>query len=406
MFYQLSTLRNYFYILFISALLLLTEDIYGGTKSLGMGGFGTAYALEVDTVNPAGIVELGNRLDYGFGLLYQTGRARVKGNTQGLNGKFDTMRDRYWPAGTFGYNKMIKSNLSFAILQKPITGVKSRYNKVCGLFGTTKTGVELEIVALCPTISWQICKNHCLGLSFNYVLAREKYKGFQATIPISKRPNHVTNKGYNYSRGYGLTIGYKWQMTPQFVVGVAYTPKNHITRFRKYDGLKPSGIISVPAILHVGCAFHYNKKTTATFDFVHFDIKRVPTASNSPFAPHPAGAPNGPGAGWRNLMFYTLGGEYKMNEKLTFRIGGTYARQPITRHVTIGTPECVGLTKFLLSMGTTYKISEKMESSISFSHGFRNTIKGKNSIPVKGGGGEYDITYSPTVILIGGTWIL
>lgn len=389
-----------FFVIFI--LTLSASGLFAGVKSIGMGGFNIAYPNERDNVNPAGLVELPSGLDDGFGVLYQRGRSVVHDNTGGFNGKFNATKNRYWPAGTFGVSKLIRENLAFGIPLKNITGVKARYNKPCGLFGTTRTGVELEILELSPTLSWRINENHNLGIAMDIVLARESYKGFQATLPISIRPRHVTNKGYNYSRGLGVTIGYLCKVTPWCSVAISYSPKAPLARFHKYDGLKPNGKLQVPETLHAGLALRFSPQLVWTFDYTHYKIKDFPTAHNSPFAPFPAGAPNGPGAGWKDIDIYAYGLEYKMkNKPIELRAGMSYVTLPIGRHVTIGTPECSGCVKYNGFLGATWKKNDTLDFSFAVEHGFRNKVKGKNSIPLKGGGGEFDISYEMTLVFLG-----
>ena len=398
---SLLKLSKTFLFLSLGLALLTQQSLQAGVRITSMGGLCAAYPLETDSVNPANLVKIGTQTDVGVGFLHQWGKSEIHDNQFGLNGKFNICKTRYWPAGTFGMNKMLNENLSVGIALKPLIGVKSRYNKVCGLFGTTPTKVELMVFALSPTVSYRFCKNHSIGFAFNIGVGREKYDGFQLT-PNSVRPNHVTNNGYNYTRAVGFTVGYHWQVTPYFAFGIAYSPKMTLARFRKYDGLKPLGRISIPETFNPGIAIHPMCGMTITFDYVFAKLTNIATAHHSPFAPFPPGSAKGPGAGWNNVHFVSWGFEYKLlQDRLALRAGGIHARVPIPRHFTIGTPEGTGCNRNTYACGASWQWKENVELSFSVLHGVRNKIKGKNSIPLRGGGGNFDIDYSPTVVLFG-----
>ena len=198
-------------------------------KSFGMGVVSVAYPQDAlaSANNPAAGVNLDNRVDVEAFLIYWNGFTKVKNNYAGpvlnplTNGSFQAFeRSHLAISPTLAVNYNLNCNLAVGLAVFERNFQKTTYKKSNPLFGTSRLGLEYLNETISPNISYK-WRDHSFGLSLNWQIQRVKANGlqnFDNTI-FSSAPGHVTNRGYNYSNGVGVTLGWLWQATDTFWVG-------------------------------------------------------------------------------------------------------------------------------------------------------------------------------------------
>lgn len=135
------------------------------------------------------------------------------------------------------------------------------------------------------------------------------------------------------------------------------------------------------------------------------DIKSVGNPIGNLFAGNAFGTANGPGFGWKDVTVAKLGISYDLQD-WTLRAGYSHASQPIPSDQTFLNILAPGTVQAHLSLGATWRLSQRGELSLAYTHGLRKTVKGSGSIPVGYGGGEADIHLSEDIFAIAYGWKL
>ncbi len=377
------------------------DAIFASVKSTGMAA--TCISYPIDTLagayNPAGMTDVGDRFDAEVGWVYDTGHADVKGNILGdlVDGKFDGMRTKNVVPFSFGLNKVWAINCDWEIS----TGVilynrnyqKTTYKHALPLLGTTKAGLEYLNETVSPIVAVKWCDSHTIGVSLDYQLERLKVNGLQNFKGASVSPNNVTNRGYDYSSGWGVTVGYHGQITDSLSIGVTYQPKTSMNRLSKYKGfLADHGKLDIPRKIGAGISYRFIPCFIVAFDVEQIQWSGV-HAFHHPFPNHgaPLGSNKGPGFGFCDQWYYRAGAEWQIDECWTVRAGYRFANTPVRKSQTAVNVLSLDTVENFMTLGATWSATECNELSIMFAYGFENTVEGKHSIPAPLGGGNVDL---------------
>jgi long-chain fatty acid transport protein len=387
-----------------------------GAKATGMAATGIAYPQDsyAGAYNPAGTVDVQDRIDGTFEWIQDRGHSLVEGNlapVPGVNGKYNAFRTKDTYCGDFGFNKTFCSNF-FCEDYRWAVGIvmfnrdyqKTTYSRDFVLLGTSHLGLEYLHETIAPYAALAINECHSIGVSVDVHVQRAMVNGIQNfdNALFSAFPGKVTNKGYAYSAGVGATIGWKWNAWENLTVGVTYRTKANMSKFHKYKGfLAQKGRLDVPQKWGVGLAYKFFDCATLAFDFEWVDWHQIHSLSNKllngPDVPAPPpinqlGSNNGPGFGFRNQLYYRVGLDYQFNDSWTVRVGYRHANSPIRRTQTaVNLLTCDAVEDFV-TVGLTYNWNCCLEVSAFYAYGFSHRVKGKNAIPAFLGGGNINLT--------------
>lgn len=402
------------------------EAIFASIKSTGMAATAISYPLDslAGAYNPAGNAAVGDRLDVEAAWVHDNGHASVSGNVIPgtdtpnplVNGKKPGMQFKnVFPVG-FGINKVWNVACDWEIA----TGLivynrnfqKTTYKEPLVLFGTTKAGLEYLNETVSPIVAVRWCQSHTIGISANLQIERIKVNGLQNfdTELGSVAPGHVTNRGYDYSTGWGFTIGYLGQWTDRLAVGFTYQPKTTMSRMSKYKGfLAQKGRLDIPRKIGMGISYKILPCLVAAFDVEQIQWTKVKSLSNpilQPGAIFPTqlGASNGPGFGFKDQWYYRVGLEWAIDECWTVRAGFRHANTPIKSSQTAVNVLTLDTVENFVTAGATWNLNACNEISILGAWGFEKTVKGKNSNPVVFGGGETNLTEQKYAVGLAWGW--
>ena len=369
-----------------------------GAKSEGMGGVGIALpqdALAAAT-NPAGMVMVGDRIDFGAELFIPKRSAQITGaGAPGANGSYDGNDKKYFLIPNFGYNKMMGPDYSLGVSIYGNGGMNTDYkvNPFAAYGGAGNGGVNLEQLFIAPTWSKKLNATNSVGVALNLAYERFSAQGIQGFTAASQTPSAVSNNGTDSATGYGLHVGWIGEVSPTVTLGATYQTKTRMSKLSKYSGLfAEQGGFDIPATYGVGIAVKAAPTTTVAFDIQRIMYGDVPAIAN-PIANmtvqgNPLGSNAGPGFGWGNLTVYKLGIAHQYDSDLTLRAGWTHNNVPYPTSETFFNILAPGVVKDNLTFGATWKRADKSEISMFYMHAFKHTVDGTpNSIPVGYGGG-------------------
>ncbi len=417
-----------------------------GTKSNGRAGAGIAIADSAvsGADNPAAMVRVGNRIDFGIQIFEPDREAEISGNgvfRGALNYKGDGNGEGpfYIPEG--GFNYMLNNDMSIGLTIVGTGGMNTNYSEfpmfagAAGFVPGDTTGINLEQVRILPTLSYMINEQHSVGISLQVAYQQFKAWGLDSftstdsSLPgcmatgcqTSQSPDNLTRKGRDDAWGFGLSLG--WQgsfMNDRLTVGAVYNSEIDMDEFDDYKGLfAEDGSLDVPENYGIGVAFKATEQLLLAFDIQQINYSDVKSIGNKLqsgdcgmgvsgacmfLAENYMGTNSGTGFGWDDMTVYKLGAEYQWNKELTLRAGWSHSDQPVSKDQTMFNVVAPAVIENHATIGMTYVLPQGSEISMFYMHAFENKVKGRNSIPDAFGGGEADIKMSQNAFGIAYGW--
>jgi long-chain fatty acid transport protein len=418
-----------------------------GMKSKGMGG--ASMAMTSDALagvdNPAAMAFVGNRLDLGLDWFRpdrSMSRVGSAGGTGALDGSAEGNETQNFFVPEFGYNKMLRPDLSLGISVAAHGGMNTDYpsgqldlgfcnplapaptgtrtgNMLCG---TGNLGVDLAQLVIAPTLAYQFAPGQSLGVAPLIGYQRFKAYGLQAFAAISSDPANLTNNGYDDSWGLGLRVGYYGRLTSTLSIGAAYATKIDMSEFDKYKGLfAEQGDFDIPENYGFGIAFHATPKLMIAADYMRINYSKVASVGNpsnqpncNPMINFPTGPGVGPdclgasgssiGFGWQDVDVFKIGIEYQWSNTLVLRAGYNKSDNPITpRDVTFNIL-APGVMEEHITLGFTYSLNKTTELTMAYMHAFENSVSGPANNPYFPVGGTETLTMSEDSLGIAFGW--
>lgn len=366
-----------------------------GAKSEGMGGVGIALPQDslAAATNPAGMVMVGDRIDFGLEWFRPSRSSQITGASPAA-GSYDGNDKKNFFIPNFGYNKMMGPDYSLGVSVYGNGGMNTDYavNPFKAFGGVGNAGVNLEQLFIAPTWSKKLNADNSVGVALNLAYQRFSAQGIQPFAGFSTPgSNGFNNPGTDSSTGYGLHVGWIGQVSPNVTLGASYQTKTRMGKFSKYSGLfADGGRFDIPATYGVGVAVKAAPTTTVAFDIQRIMYGDVPSIanplSNTTVLGKPLGSNNGAGFGWGNLTVYKIGVAHQYDSNLTVRAGWTHNNVPYPSSETLFNILAPGVVKDNATLGATWKLADKSEVTVFYMHAFKSTVDGVNSMVALGGG--------------------
>jgi long-chain fatty acid transport protein len=403
-----------------------------GMKAKGRGGASTAMTTDAfgGAVNPATMAFAGERLDLGIDWFRPDRSAKREGSAGGtgfLDGAAEGNETENFFIPEFGYNKMVRPDLSLGITVYGNGGMNTDYpggqldQGVCQggaptgvrvnlLCGSGNLGVDLSQLIFAPTLGWKFTPSHSVGVSPLVAYQRFKAYGLDAFSPISSDPANLTNRGYDDAWGFGARIGYFGQLTPAIALGIGYSTKIDMQQFDKYKGLfAEQGDFDIPENYSIGLAFKATPRLTLAADYQRILYNKVKSVGNPSNVLGVGAAALGAsdssiGFGWQNVDVFKLGVEYQWSSSLLLRAGYNKSDNPIqARDVTFNIL-APGVIEEHVTLGFTYNVGKTTELTVAYMHAFENSVSGPANNPNFPVGGTETLTMSEDSLGIAFGW--
>ncbi len=373
-----------------------------GTKSKSIAG--ACVAMTFDTMcaltNPASMVELKNRKDYGLAFLIPKRGFTANDDASSTFPPASIPPDTYDSSHNlfliphFGYNYMLDDISSIGVTVAGNGGMNTEYDSAIfsnfsnpndpSTQASSKTGMDLKQMFIGLTYSRKINEQHLFGITPLFAVQTIKVQGLQPFTSYSAHPDKVTDNGHDMSYGGGVRVGWKVKVTEQFTLGAAYQSKMWMSKFDDYKGLfAEEGDFDIPSTYDIGFSFKATPKVTFAVDYQRInygDIKALSNDSAIVFTPGEIllGTEDGLGSGWTDMKIWKFGLQWEYTPDLTFRMG--YSR----------TNDIVPNTQALLNLltpavitehytcGFSTFLSENIELSMAFMYAPNNKVQGTN----------------------------
>lgn len=326
-----------------------------GAKAAGMGG--ASVALPQDSLaaanNPAGMAEVGTRVDGDFQILY------VETETDFLNDQNTHSGKRYAPIPEFGANYQIDDQLSLGF-STAVSGVLFKYDdSLLPNLDRAKAGF-LQAVGL-PTLSYKLNDKFSVGLSLALAVQRFEAQG----IPLPDGSAGFPSHGAQYAYGAGWRAGALWKPTEWLSVGTMYSAK---IKMSEIDGYKDDvlstvgGSIDVPEQYAVGISVTPTDRLTLAADWLHISWQNVDVYHDL--------------FGWRSQDVFHAGAAYKLTHDWTIRAGVSKTRKQFNSDFATQNALLVGVNPVAATMGFTKDFGSAGELTMGYEHDFTTSADG------------------------------
>lgn len=370
-----------------------------GTANKGLAGAGVALPQDAmaGATNPAGIARLGDRIDLGVAL-FAPERGFTADNNAGPPpagpgdpssippGTYSSRNDIFLvPAA--GWNHVIDDRHSVGLLIGGNGGMNTEYDSAVwrnfGASASAPTGVDFAQLFVGLPYAFRVNDRHSIGIMPIVALQRFKAEGLEPFQGMSVSPGNVTNKGHDYSWGYGVRVGWLGEVSDRLTLGVSAQSRLQMSAFDEYSGLfAEQGDFDVPPSVTAGLSFQATPTLTLVADWQRIFYGDVAALSNpNATAVTPGtllGADNGLGFGWDDIDIWKLGVQWDYDARLTLRAGVSHANQLFDNGQALFNVLAPATPRTHASLGMSYRLDRNNSLSLAYTHAFENKISGRN----------------------------
>lgn len=392
-----------------------------GTPSKGIGGVAAGFPQDTLSAmtNPANLVPVGKRIDLNLEYLRGTRIGKIRGNLFIPHEDIELSRNKNMMSAEGGLSWTFFDNrFAMGLLIAPQAGGVITWNKNDPFYPPSDQPFHIDVMylAITPTFAVEFFKHdflgkHFLGVGVDLTPARLKISGLQSLqnfgglLGGTAFPNHVTNKGWDYTFGWAVRVGYLWEFRPWLTGGISYKTKTWMGSFDRYKGVvSPHGRADLPAYLIGGISVKPFLQTTIAFDIGRIYNKDVQAFGNPVFNfanPKPHGSSDGAGFSWNSSTVYKIGITQQLADVITVRAGYNYGQLPWSEEILDGVNPALYLPTTIrhhLTLGATLDFGGQMINA-AFVYGFKHSVHGR--IGPETGSGNLEISSDLVTFQVG-----
>lgn len=415
----------------ITAPVMATDGYFSlayGTRSKGMGGAGVALAGNslFGVSNPAGNVRLGTSYGVALGFFSPDRSYTVTGApTMPMPGMFPppfglaegtvTSQNKLFPMPSVAANFMLDEVSSLGISLYGNGGMNTEYdtktyyakyldgpvmpggmNPMAGI--TQPTGINLMQMFAALTYSRALSGDWSIGVAGIAGLQSFSATGLQAfaNFGMSQDPTRLTNNDASVAGGIGGKIGVIGQLTKCLSFGATFQTPIYMGQFQKHMGLfAEKGKFNVPATWNAGLAWQPNEKFVVAFDVKQIFYSKVKSIGNvmntmalmpymmgeTGLVPNPSyvglGNDEGSGFGWKDMLIFKIGAEYKVAANSDVRLGFSHGNNPVPESEVMFNILAPGIVENHITAGFTQHFGTKA-LDFAFVYALNKKMSGPN----------------------------
>lgn len=313
-------------------------------------------------VNPAGLVELGRRVDGSFFAAHANTELHPRGLTAN------------WPAGE------LESDMWGTIPSLGLVWPRGRDRLAIGVYAPAASSTDFPEARDLP--SRYVFGNEDRRLKYQHIrlvcaYAHEFDSGWAIGVglhgSVSRlRTDHLTldltptDGDYHWDEapgfGFGLGLYKAWEHVS---IGVGYASRHWVGPFEEYEDLLPYNV-DLPQTVQAGIAVRPTKRIEVTADYKYIDWSDMGIFGTSV----PANSLD-----WLGQHLFKLAVEYQATARVTLRAGWSHGKTQIdSDHVFVAalTP---GTANDLLGLGVSWRVSPATTLHVGYMRIFPNTVE-------------------------------
>ena len=377
------------------------------TAEKGLAGAGAAYSQDslASATNPAGLVNVGERMDVGAALFNPNRQYTAGTDGTGLGmlelapGTYESSHDVFF-IPHFGYTKKIDNTSVWGIAAYGNGGMNTDYENVpaptgfpgSGTFGAGAAGIDLAQLFINATYAKKVDDKNSVGASLIFAYQTFKAHGLEgfgsAGFNVSADDTKLSGNGDDSSTGFGFKFGVQSEFSDNLTVGLSYQTKMSMSEFDDYAGLfAEQGDFDIPATLIIGGAFDFDGGSKLLVDIQQIYYSDVDSIAN-PMMPNLGacmggdatsclGGSNGAGFGYQDMTVIKVGYQWMMND-MTMRVGVSHGSQPIPSSEVLFNILAPAVMETHLTFGMTVPMGSSSEFSFAAMYAPANDVSGVN----------------------------
>jgi long-chain fatty acid transport protein len=356
-----------------------------------MGGAGVGATLDGNALatNPAGIADLGNRLEVAVGYFKPSVSHQATGTPTGApppnppsmiasDGKTIDSNRGGSPIPAIAYIQPINDQLSAGLGLFAVSGMGVDYPTNLYLSSALTSYLNAR---LSPGVAYKLNGIFSVGLALNVMMAQMEYD-VAGDIPpaMGGQARHKTATSW----GYGATLGVKVTPIPRLTVGAAYETRSH---FQDFSFDVPGGTDKLrfdqPQVATLGASFEPMDALLVAADLEWIDWsstmgKNLPRYSQSQPTTMPFDM------GWRDQWVMKLGVQVKAARGLDLRAGYNYGKMPLAASRAFENLVFPAVSEHHFTAGAGYALTDKLGVQLTGMYSPKAKISGANAGPPPG----------------------
>ena len=348
-----------------------------GPVQRSMGGVSVGATLDAASVltNPAGMSDMGARIDFGASYFTPTVKYKATGAGPGVitNDGATIESDRgASPVPAFGLVVPINDQIKFGLGAYGIAGMGVDY--ASNLYGNV-TYSSYSQMRFAPGVSYKINNMISVGAVANLMYATMEYNaGPPPGAPGAQQPHMGAS-----SFGYGATIGITVKPVDMITIGLAYET---LSKFQDFEFNTNAGFD----------AMEFNQPQNATIGFavrpitgliIAADVQWINwSATNGKDKPEYTTNSSNASAwnlNWDDQIVYKIGIQYAINSMFTVRAGYNYGKMPLDDTRAFENIAFPAVSEQHFTAGIGVLLAEKFTLNIGGMYSPEATLSGSNA---------------------------
>ncbi len=389
-------------------LLFLVTPLYAtnGMRLIGFGPVqramgGTSVAVQLDAAsvitNPAGMVDLGGRID--FGASYFSPKVTYKPtvlNFSSFGYPIGTTSDKKAsPIPAFGLILPINEDLAFGIGAYGVSGLGVDYkrNFFNGVLNTAYSQLRFA-----PGLAYKIHDMLSIGAVINVMYATMEYEAganYDGLNPLPTQYAHLNGSSF----GIGATFGLNFTPVKQINIGVSYELRSYFQEFTFNTFVGKEKIrFDQPMNATVGLGIKPIDALTIALEFQWIDWTAT-NGVNKPKYSQRAITTIGWNLSWKDQFIYKIGINYDVNKYLSVRAGFNYGKMPVNKTRAFENAAFPAVAEFHYTAGLTLNLNEKFGINLGAMYSPISEVSGSGLYAANVGfTPPFTITYVPQVV--------
>jgi long-chain fatty acid transport protein len=240
---------------------------------------------------------------------------------------------------------------------------------------------EFQVLQIHPAFAFQLTDHLSVGAGPTLNLATLKVApGLFAPPDDANADGFATYPQGTHSDsswGAGFAIGAYYQAgtwavgasfkSPQWFDSFHFNSSDELGHPRRLDVN-----LDLPMIISIGAAYTGLERFTFAVDVRYLDYADANFLGDSGFTAD--GAVHG--LGWRSIFAVAAGAQYQLSDAISLRLGYGWNENPIPNSVSFTNTVAPVILEHTIYAGASWKVTEDLALSVSYAHGFENSIEG------------------------------
>lgn len=343
-----------------------------GPVMRSMGGAGSALPLDTAAimVNPAGMSDLGGRIDFGV-VLFVPDSEYTATHTGAFGGTTVKQSSDTGPAPmpSFGLVIPINDDLHFGMGAYGVAGMGVDYAN--SLYSNV-VYTSFEMMKFAPALSYRINKMVSIGAAFNLDYATMGYNAGRTGS------NTIEPHNKDSQFGYGFQVGVLVKPLDQLSVALSYISKQRFPDFEfnttvgkdKLDFDQPQNVI-----LGFGYKATQRLRIAADVKWINWDD----TMDKGPKYTQNSSGSGAWNCNWDDQWVFAIGAEFDASDILKLRIGYNYGANPLPSDRAFEAIAFPAIQEHHYTAGVGVALTEKLDLNIGVMYAPKVTMSGSNT---------------------------